>query len=74
MGYIWQEVNESLAKSNLTRNDVGAVYEDKFIDGGLGLRKTDFIALNTWQIQKLKTRIEELENRLSELERNDKNE
>ena len=71
MGYIWQEVNESLAKSNLTRNDVGAVYEDKFIDGGLGLRKTDFIALNTWQIQKLKTRIEELENRLSELERND---
>ena len=74
MGYIWQEVNESLAKSNLTRNDVGAVYEDKLIDGGLGLRKTDFIALNTWQIQKLKTRIEELENRLSELERNDKNE
>lgn len=74
MGYIWQEVNESLAKSNLTRNDVGAVYEDKLIDGGLGLRKTDFIALNTWQIQKLKTRIEELENRLSELERKDKNE
>lgn len=74
MGYIWQEVNESLAKSNLTRNDVGAVYEDKLIDGGLGLRKTDFIALNTWQIQKLKTRIKALENRLSELERNDKNE
>lgn len=74
MGYIWQEVNESIAKSNLARNDVGAVYEDKFIDGGLGLRKTDFIALNTWQIQKLKTRVEELENRISELERNDKNE
>lgn len=68
MGYIWQETDEAIRKSNLTRNDVGAVYEDRFIDGGLGLRKADFIALNTWQIQKLKVRVEELEAKLSALE------
>ena len=68
MGYIWQETEEAIRKSNLTRNDVGAVYEDELIDGGLGLRKTDFIALNTWQIQKLKARVEELETKLAALE------
>lgn len=68
MGYIWQEADEALVKSNLTRNDIGAIYESPAVTGGLGLRKTDFIALNTWQIQKLKARVEELENKLAALE------
>ena len=68
MGYIWQEVDNAISEAGLTRNDVGAVYEDEFLNGGLGLRKIDFIALNTWQIQKLKARVEELEAKLSALE------
>ena len=68
MGYIWQEVDNAISEAGLTRNDVGAVYEDEFLNGGLGLRKIDFIALNTWQIQKLKARVEELEAKLSTLE------
>lgn len=71
MGYIWQETEEALVNAGLTKNDVGAVYESAAVTGGLGLRKTDFISLNTWQIQKLKNRITELENRLEALERND---
>lgn len=71
MGYIWQETDEALVKSNLTKNDVGAIYESGAVTGGLGLRKTDFIALNTWQIQRLKSRVEELENKLEAIERND---
>lgn len=61
MGYIWQEAEEALGASNLTRNDVGAIYESEAVNGGLGLRKTDFIALNTWQIQKLKSTVASLQ-------------
>lgn len=68
MGYIWQEAEEARIDSNLTRNDIGAIYESEAVNGGLGLQKTDFIALNTWQIQKLKTRVEELEKKLAALE------
>ena len=68
MGYIWQEVDNAISEAGLTRNDVGAVYEDEFLNGGLGIRKIDFIAPNTWQIQKLKARVEELEAKLSALE------
>jgi hypothetical protein len=31
------------------------------------LRRDEFIALNTWQIQKLKTRVSELETELAEI-------
>ena len=68
MGYIWQETEDALSASNLARNDVGALYESEAVEGGLGLRKSDFIALNTWQIQKLKARVEELETKLAALE------
>lgn len=68
MGYIWQDIEQALNEANLTRNDVGAVYESEAVTGGLGLRKEDFIALNTWQIQKLKARVEELEKKLATLE------
>lgn len=68
MGYIWQDVEEALNEANLTKNDVGAIYESDSLEGGLGLRKEDFIALNTWQIQKLKARVTELEQKLAALE------
>ena len=64
MGYIWQDVDEAVNSSNLTRNDVGAIYESEGVVGGLALSKQDFIALNTWQIQKLKARVAELEAKL----------
>ena len=67
MGYIWQEVEEARITSNLSKNDLGALYETEGVTGGLALSKQDFIALNTWQIQKLKTRVEELENKLAAL-------
>lgn len=31
------------------------------------LRRDEFVALNTWQIQKLKTRVTELENEIKEI-------
>ena len=71
MGYIWQEADEARENANLSKNDIGAIYESGAVTGGLGLRKVDFIALNTWQIQKLKARIAELENKLEAIERND---
>ena len=71
MGYIWEETKDAYINAGLTSNDVGAVSETEAVPGGKELDRTDFIALNTWQIQKLKTRIEELENRLEALEGND---
>lgn len=68
MGYIWQEAEQARIESNLERNDIGAITETDSVVGGLALSKQDFIALNTWQIQKLKNRIVELENRLAVLE------
>ena len=67
MGYIWEETKDAYLNAGLTSNDVGAVSETESVPGGKELDRTDFIALNTWQIQKLKTRIEELERRLAAL-------
>lgn len=68
MGYIWEETKDACINAGLTDNDVGAVSETESVPGGKELNRTDFIALNTWQIQKLKARVEELENRLAALE------
>lgn len=68
MGYIWEETKEAYLNAGLTDNDMGAVSETESVPGGKELDRTDFIALNTWQIQKLKARVEELENRLATLE------
>ena len=64
MGYIWEETKDAYINAGLTSNDVGAVSETEAVPGGKELDRTDFIALNTWQIQKLKARIEELEKKL----------
>lgn len=68
MGYIWQEAEQARIESNLERNDIGAITETDSVVGGKALGKQDFIALNTWQIQKLKTRETELEAKVADLE------
>ena len=58
----------------MTDDNLGMVVVDtvKNSDGEessrYGLSYNDFIALNTWQIQKLKSRVSELEARLEALE------
>lgn len=68
MGFIWEEAREAMDNCDLSLNDLGAIHESAGTIGGKSLRKDDFVALNTWQIQKLKARVEELEKKLSALE------
>jgi hypothetical protein len=71
-GYIAQDVVKSIEDEGNNVNDYSFIYETEIEDNSTEkyyqLNQTDFIALNTWQIQKLKKRIEELENRLETLE------
>ena len=67
MGYIWQEAEQARIESGLEKNDIGAITETDSVVGGLALSKQDFIAMNTWQIQKLKARVAELETKLATL-------
>jgi hypothetical protein len=67
MGFIWEEARLSMDECGLTENDMGAIHESEGTIGGKVFRKDDFVALNTWQIQKLKARIEELESKLAAL-------
>lgn len=68
-GFIAQEVVDSLANSNLTMQDFAAVmlYNEGQEAEKWRLRRDEFVALNTWQIQKAKARITELENTVAEL-------
>lgn len=62
LGFIAQDVKESLEKSGLQQAcGDSLVWEDM---GYYHLSKPEFIALNTWQIQKLKVRVSELEKKL----------
>jgi len=74
-GYLAQDVIESFENEGENIEDYSLVYETAAEDNAdekyYQLNKAEFIALNTWQIQKLKNRIAELENRLEALERND---
>ena len=70
-GYIAQDVVKALSESNLTTKDFAAVVHlEAANDQGSEwmLRRDEFVALNTWQIQKAKARITELENKVAELE------
>lgn len=67
-GFIVQEVVDAVDKAGLTTKDFAAVVNFKDENGeddGWGLRYEEMISLNTWQIQKLKARIAELEERLN---------
>jgi hypothetical protein len=69
-GFISQKIKSALDNSGLTHLDF-AGYVDCSKDGvgdGYGLRYSEFIALNTWQIQKLKHRVNELETKVKNLE------
>lgn len=75
IGFIAQEVNQALKDNNLNVQDfafsklVGKPGEEAYWT----LRYEEFIALNTWQIQKLKQRVTELENEIKEIKQNENN-
>ena len=69
-GFIAQEVVASLEESGLSTMDFAApclLNYNTDHEGYWWLRRDQFIALNTWQIQKLKTRVTELENEIKEI-------
>ena len=77
IGFIAQDVEQALYDVGLTTKDfAGICYWDKE-DGtkGYSLRYEEFISLNTFEIQKLKKRISDLELELKEIkgEKNDSN-
>ena len=62
LGFIAQDVEEAFNSVNI--NDFNGLYLDPRDDTGVEyyhLLKTEFIALNTWQIQKLKTKVSNLQ-------------
>ena len=65
-GFVAQDVKENFEEKGI--NNFGGVYAGEGDDAYYRLLQEDFIALNTWQIQKLKSRVEELEKKLAELE------
>ena len=69
-GFIAQEVVASLEDSQLDTKDFAAVMLENpgTPDECWYLRRDEFVALNTWQIQKLKTHVNELEEKNKELE------
>lgn len=75
IGFISQDVETSLVNSGLTSKDFAGFIKSPITDKdtnevtgyNYALRYGEFIALNTWQIQKLKTRIEKLEAKIEEL-------
>ena len=75
LGYLAQDVIKSFEDVGENIENYSFVYEAAMeadsTETYYQLNKAEFIALNTWQIQKLKARIAELENRLDALERND---
>ncbi len=69
-GFIAQDVKEAIESVGLTTQDFAGYCEWEENDGeiGCGLRYGEFVSLNTWQIQKLKARVSELEERILKLE------
>jgi hypothetical protein len=65
VGFIAQEINRALSTSELSTAEFAGYV--KFSDGSLGLRYIEFIALNTWQIQKLKPRMTAAEQEIASL-------
>ena len=69
-GFIAQEVVSAIESAGLTTQDfAGVIHLEEPDDNGCEwmLRRDEFVALNTWQIQKLKQRVAELEAKLEAL-------
>lgn len=64
IGFIAQQINQNFNLLPNNYNNQGCINE---YDNYYTLNYTEFIALNTWQIQKLKSRVNELENEIKEL-------
>lgn len=67
LGFIAQDVKEAIEQAGLTTQEFAGYCEWSNDEGvtGCGLRYSEFIALCVDQIQKLKTKVAELENKLS---------
>lgn len=65
-GFIAQDVEQAILDASLSTQDFAGYIKTK--DDICYLRYEEFIALNTWQIQHLKSRVAELESRLAALE------
>lgn len=73
-GFIAQEVYEAFTNAGLNSQEVGAyVHFDKSTinEEHLALRYEEFIAINTMQIQMLKSRVAELEKEIREIKQNE---
>jgi len=68
-GFIAQEIVSAISKANLSTNDFASVcLEGQDEEHGFWyLRRDEIVSLNTWQIQKLKNRVSELETIIVEL-------
>lgn len=68
VGFISQDVRDALQKSNISTLDFAGYVEYDNNDGskGYGLRYGEFIALCVNEIQKLKKRVDELEEKLNQ--------
>ena len=60
-GFIAQQVEESLNLANISTKDFAGICIDNSDDALYFLRYSEFIPLNTWQIQKLKARAKQAE-------------
>ena len=66
-GFIAQDVEDSMIKNNIPSSACLTKFEEPVNGGYYTISKPEFIALNTWQIQKLKARVAELEEKISKL-------
>lgn len=68
-GFIAQQVDQAIQKAQIPREEFSAICIDKNDDNEETwyLRYSNFIPINTWQIQKLKARVTKLENKLNSL-------
>ena len=67
IGFIAQEVEAGLIHSNIDTKDFAGLCAPGEDEVYYTLRYDEFIPLNTWEIQKLKSRVSELEKQLKEL-------
>ena len=70
IGYIYQDIESALLKSGLTSKDFAGLVKTHEDNGELfcGLRYSEFIALNTYMIQKTRKELEEKDNKIQQLE------
>ena len=68
IGFIAQGVEEGLKLAGIDTKDFAGLCIPKNEEYYYSIRYEEFVALNTWQIQKLKHRVNELETQVKNLE------